>query len=511
VPLSDPLLAFGDVDESGAIDQTDVDIIADAILGLGPLPDPFAPPVINAPVTATNGSGILITGVSRPHRNITVQGGQGVFNAVADASGRFTINILLQSNRLNTLHFTASNSSFTAGTPQPLRIIQDSEPPSLYLDFPTNGQTLFTSNSVIAGRVGDMLSGFMGLDVLVHSSPSEGLPPLAGEREGARANVNVGIGNNGTFDRSFVPLVEGTNVVTVTAADVLGNTTSRQITLHYAPITNEVPRLTAISGDMQIASIHRRLPQPIVVRATQADGVTPFANKLISLDVTRSDGRVLPVDFSAVANLATFTNDITRTGHGVMSLQLFTDANGEARAWWAMGGDAGCGNNRVCVMSAGIPNPLYFCASARPLPVAQINVGTGNNQKAEAGAFVSEPLRAWASDGCNGVTNLPVTFTVVQGGGKLLPASGGGGGSNSITLPPPAPATPKCSCSLAPTRAITSWKLLIPTTRANPLRSLRMVSHATRPSPPRSPAWFLITPAIPLVAPCVGSFIPARP
>src|SRR5678815_1954063 len=87
-------------------------------------------------------------------------------------------------------------------------------------------------------------------------------------------------------------------------------------------------------------------------------------------------------------------------------------------------------------MSAGILNPLYFCASAKPLPVAQINIGTGSNQKAEAGAFVSDPLRAWASDGCNGVSNLPVTFTIVQGGGKLLRAGGEsqGGGSNSVTL-----------------------------------------------------------------------------
>ena len=423
--LSSELRPFGDVNEDGVINQTDVDLVADAILGLAPLPDPYAPPVINAPVAATNGSAILITGVSRPNRAIVAQGGQGVFTTVAGSDGRFTINIILQSNRLNTLHFTASNGTFTAGTPQPLRIIQDSEPPSLYLDFPTNGQTLFTSNTVIAGRVGDMLSGFMGLDVLVHSSPSEGAPPLAAERAGVRANVNVGIGNNGTFERSLVPLVEGTNLVTVTASDAHGNATVRKITVLFAPITNAVPLLTALSGDMQTTNIHRRVVQPIVVRAMQADGVTPFAGKLISLDVTRSDGRVLPVDFNAVASLAAFTNDITRTVQGVMSLQLFTDANGEARAWWAMGGDAGCGNNRVCVMSAGIPNPLYFCASAKPLPVAQINVGTGNNQKAEAGAFVTEPLRAWASDGCNGVSNLPVTFTIIQGGGRLFSSPGG--------------------------------------------------------------------------------------
>jgi hypothetical protein len=72
-------------------------------------------------------------------------------------------------------------------------------------------------------------------------------------------------------------------------------------------------------------------------------------------------------------------------------------------------------------MSEGISNAVYFCASADPALPTQINVGTGNNQKAETGGFLPEPLRAWVNDSCNGNAGLPVTFTVVQGGGKLFP------------------------------------------------------------------------------------------
>jgi hypothetical protein len=88
-----------------------------------------------------------------------------------------------------------------------------------------------------------------------------------------------------------------------------------------------------------------------------------------------------------------------------------------------MGGDAGCGNNRVCVMSAGISNAVYFCASADAALPKQINIGTGNNQKAETGGFLPEPLRAWVNDSCNGNAGQPVTFTVIQGGGKLVGTS----------------------------------------------------------------------------------------
>ena len=35
-----------------------------------------------------------------------------------------------------------------------------------------------------------------------------------------------------------------------------------------------------------------------------------------------------------------------------------------------------------------------------------------------------EPLRAWVNDSCNGNEGMPVTFTVVQGGGRLSPVAG---------------------------------------------------------------------------------------
>ena len=78
----------------------------------------------------------------------------------------------------------------------------------------------------------------------------------------------------------------------------------------------------------------------------------------------------------------------------------------------------GCGNNSVCVTSVGISNSVFFCANAQAAAVHQINIGMGNNQKAEAGGFLAEPLRAWVSDSCNGIPGLPITFTVVQGGGR---------------------------------------------------------------------------------------------
>ena len=115
--------------------------------------------------------------------------------------------MLLQSNRLNNLFLMTSNSTFTSGIPQPLRILQDSEPPHLFVDFPIGGQSVATSNSVVAGRVGDMLSGFMGLNEWVHSSPIEGPSPWSAGFQPAAASPWPSMRANATAGRIPMLLV----------------------------------------------------------------------------------------------------------------------------------------------------------------------------------------------------------------------------------------------------------------------------------------------------------------
>ena len=123
----------------------------------------------------------------------------------------------------------------------------------------------------------------------------------------------------------------------------------------------------------------------------------------MTFDVTRSNGR-LTADGMA---------------DGSMMLQTRTDESGEVQAFWQLGFDAGCGNNRVEVTSTSIAGTTIFCASATPAPPAQINIGSGNNQRGEAGGPAPEPLRVWVSDACNGVQGVPVTFSVTDGGGLV--------------------------------------------------------------------------------------------
>ncbi|NKB24257.1 MAG: hypothetical protein GKR87_07765 [Kiritimatiellae bacterium] len=240
-----------------------------------------------------------------------------------------------------------------------------------------------------------MLSGYMGLNVMVNTQA---------------ANVIVGIGQNGTYERGNVPLVMGSNLITAVASDVHGNSVTQQVNVFRAAITGA--NMVAVSGDGQITNILQQLAEPIVVEVKKANGA-PFANKLVTFDVTRSNGRL-------------FINAVS-TNAGTMSLQVFTDTNGLAQAYWRLGMDAGCGNNRIAVTSQSISGNAFFCASAMPGPAGQINIGSGNNQRVEAGTVAPEKLRVWVSDGCNGVTNVLVTFTSIYGGGQF-------NGANSITI-----------------------------------------------------------------------------
>ncbi len=398
-----------------------------------PPPAP-ASPILDPIAESTQGTLLSLSGSGPVNTTIRVEGAAFLATNSVGADGHFSVPVVLSPNRLNRLLISAIGTNGSTSAGQPVEIIQDSQPPTLFVDFPTNGQEFFSANTMVAGRVGDSLSGYRGLRVWVHSSPSDGDAPLASTQFPVNspfaATVDVGIGPNGTFERGNVPLALGANVITVIGSDLLGNRTLRRTEVTRQELAG--PRLTTVDGDRQMANAARTLGAPIIVRVTQSDG-SPIANSTLVFDVTRSNGRLRPVNDAQLAS--PWTNSPSATTNGAMQVRLNTDAAGEARVWWTLGSDAGCANNRVCVTSTGISNSVFFCASATPNAARQLNIGSGNNQKVEVGAQTPEPLRVWASDGLNPAVAAPITFRVVQGGGKLIP--GGRDGTPQPLNPPP--------------------------------------------------------------------------
>ncbi len=357
-----------------------------------PTPSPTGPDLFPLPAFTAESS-VLVAGIGKePGSTLRVEGGAETVEALTGADGSFELDVELALDRKNHLFVTEVFTDGTQSPVHPLIIVQDGQPPQLWIDFPPAGAELAEANTHVSGRVGDLLSGFAGLEVTV-----AGLP----------ADVDIGIGTNGTFDLSNFPLQGGAPTeIEVIATDALGNARSETVTVGHVPPTGS--KLSTVAGKDQSGPVGDFLADPLRVRVVRADG-SPYAGKLVRFAVVSSDGVL-----SAAAQ-----QDPGRV------LLVPTDGSGNVEVEWRLGSEAGCGNNRVAVTSNDIAGTLYFFASSTGAPASQVNLSMGSGQTAIAPGPAAEPLRVWVSDGCNPSADVPIEFSVVSGDASLRDAAGG--------------------------------------------------------------------------------------
>ncbi len=86
---------------------------------------------------------------------LRVNGGAVPVETLSDLNGEYIANIPLLPNRINRLFITEIDSNRIIKT---FAITQNSEPPSVFIDFPEHQSTQTNSSIIVAGRVGDMLN-----------------------------------------------------------------------------------------------------------------------------------------------------------------------------------------------------------------------------------------------------------------------------------------------------------------------------------------------------------------
>jgi hypothetical protein len=361
-----------------------------------PVPSSTGPTLDILP-NATKEASVLVTGSALETKSsILIQGGSQAVTVPVNSDRSFAASVPLQLNKKNQLFATELFAAGTKSPVHPASIVQDSNPPSLWIDFPTEGSEVNSANINVSGRVSDTLSGFQGLKVLVGND-------LVGFQE---ADVDIGIGTNGTFDLANFPLLSGApTAIEVRAEDALGNLQTESVTVSYVPPSGS--KLLFYGGANQAGQVLTWLPQPVEVQVTRPDN-TPYAGKLVTFEVVKSDGRL--------------SSD--GQGEGTLTLTVPADSQGIARARWRLGAEAGCGNNRVRVTSNDVAGTAFVCASSTAAPPVQINLGSGNNQTGQAPGPAAHPLRVWVSDGCNPATGVAVEFRVVQGDGEVAGPNG---------------------------------------------------------------------------------------
>ena len=123
-----------------------------------------------------------------------------------------------------------------------------------------------------------------------------------------------------------------------------------------------------------------------------------------------------PVVFRVTENSGVLVHGSERVG----TLAVPTNGQGQAAVQFQLGTRSGVGNNVVEASATGFSGPAVFTHSSTPTAASRIVVDTGNGQTGVVGQGLPLPFIAIVTDaGYNRLANVPVTFTVRQGGGTL--------------------------------------------------------------------------------------------
>jgi alpha-tubulin suppressor-like RCC1 family protein len=156
-----------------------------------------------------------------------------------------------------------------------------------------------------------------------------------------------------------------------------------------------IATLQVVSGDNQPGPIGGLLPQPLIVKVVDQHN-SPVSGALVEFEVTSGSGVLTPSSATS-------------------------DDNGLATTVWRLGPSVG-----VQTVSAALNGlaPVSFTANATSAPASKLVVQAGDGQTAKVGAALPTDIAVLVTDAFdNPKANVPVSFTVVSGGGVVSAAT----------------------------------------------------------------------------------------
>ena len=247
---------------------------------------------------------------------------------------------------------------------------------------PINGATVYTDSISVGGLVNDIVRGTI--------SESEALVIVNGQQAAVA---------NRSYLAENIPMLAGSNPITIHATDAAGNSAQEQITVTYQPQVGKVIEL--VSGQSQSAVINESIAQPFIVKLTEKG--QPVVDKVVVFRVIKGDGL-----------LQAGTSD---EGNGAV---VQTDAQGQARVTFKLGSRAGNGNHRVRAKAVGFAGEVEFYASAGYGAGIQMGIIAGNNQRGSIKQPLPQPFTLAVTDaGANLIPNADIQWQVTRGGGRF--------------------------------------------------------------------------------------------
>jgi hypothetical protein len=303
------------------------------------------------------------------------------------SNGTFSIQLPLAEGP-NLVTATATSASRLVSTAT-IQETLDTTPPHITITSPSD-QFVTTAGSIsVSGIVNDIVVGTVN----------------AQQAQVTINGVAAQVANR-TFLASNIPLNLGPNVIQAVARDQAGNSATTQITVTYQTPAAQ-PQIQLISGNNQTGVIGTLLPSPLVAALTDANN-NPVANT--------------PVIFKVLQN-----NGMVATGNGTpaSSVVAMTNVQGQGQVQWTLGQRAGAGSDSVEAYAVGFSGTAIYTATSTLGVAGNIVIDTGNNQIGAIGQALPKPFIAVVVDsGNNRLPNVPVTFTVQQGGGSLTVPGG---------------------------------------------------------------------------------------
>ncbi|MDQ5951066.1 MAG: hypothetical protein QG639_343 [Patescibacteria group bacterium] len=187
-----------------------------SVLGTNPIAEDetvfLQPPVISAPVEATNSAQLKIDGYSSAgHEVVVVLNGQEFTRVPATDEGTFSADVELTEGENSLTSYSIDSEANESDAGQNYLIVLDTEDPKLEVTSPKEGDRIDTRDSVIA----------------VEGSTDPGSRIYVNDR-------TVFPGSDGTFSARH-SLKEGKNEILVKARDEAGNETELKLTVEYSP------------------------------------------------------------------------------------------------------------------------------------------------------------------------------------------------------------------------------------------------------------------------------------
>jgi len=173
--------------------------------------------------------------------------------------------------------------------------------------------------------------------------------------------------------------------------------TSGSLSATASATVQQVPTsLSVISGNTQSDTVGQLLVEPLVVRAEDQGGTAVSA---------------VSISFS-----------ISQGGGSLSKTSVISDGGGEASTTWTLGTMSGT-QNVTALIQGSESGKANFSATATPGPATAFSKEWGDQQIGKNDRPLPEPIVAAVKDEFgNGITGIPVTFAVTDGGGSISPA-----------------------------------------------------------------------------------------